>query len=174
MPLAGLPVPQLLSLYLSLSPSLFPSSFSLLSTLLDFPAYVAALPSKVRGLFGNDDAGFIKAYQQFALKNVLGFSSKGAVDDPVPTTRNLRSQALRPFSLSATNQSKFSSQKARAAPVPARVSPMRSPHSAVHSPSLATPVPLVLNLRPRPHRLTSPSATSINGAGATPGLLFYC
>ena len=169
MPLAGLPVPQLLSLS---SSSLF-----LLSTLLDIPAgfrfTLASLPSNVRELFGS--VGFSQAYHQHTQSLVIDFGSKVAVNAPIPATRvGLRSQALRPLSPSATIQSNVSSQNARAAPVTDTVSPMRSPQSAFHSPFSASPVPLVMHLRPRSRRPTSPSASSGNGAGAAPGLLFFC
>lgn len=168
MPLAGLPVPQLLSLS---SSSLF-----LLSTLLDSAGFrftLASLPSKVRELFGS--VGLSQAYHQHTQSLVIDFGSKVAVNAPIPTTRvGLRSQSLRPLSPSATIQSNVSSPNARAAPVTDTVSPMRSPQSAFHSPFSASPVPLVMHLRPRSRRPTLPSTSSGNGAGAAPGFFFFC
>ena len=145
-----------------------------------FKLTLASLPVKVQGLFGSVD--FAKAYRKHNESLVSNFGTKGAVnapipdasspDAPIPATRGGLRSRVRPLSPSATIQSSVSSKNARAAPVTEAVSPMRSPKSAFQSPSSAAPVPLVMNLRSR--RPTSPSATSGNGAGAAPGLLFFC
>ena len=139
----------------------------------------------VQELYGTVD--FAKAYRQHNEGLVSNFGTKGAdnapipdapipdapiPDAPIPATRGVLRSRVRPLSSSATFQSSVSSNNVRAVPVTDTVSPMRSPEAAYHSPSSAAPVPLIMKMRFR--RPTSPSATSGNGAGAAPGLLFLC